>query len=657
MKIYSLIQIFILINLIYNVDNLIAQDFEQFGAGSDILDNRQDSVFNKSNTVKRLRNNVKELLYDSKSTFYFTENHILNGDMHNNIDTLVRLLHRYDFNAKNNYLYQDLGSLGSPIQPVFYQQPRQIGQSLGFNRLNYYILEPENVKYYNTYSPFTRLNYADGGDKRTDVSGIFSRNINPNWNIGFGVYRLSSRVLLGNRVFNTDRAAIFDQILFHSNHISKKKRYVLLLHVNLTNLRLTETGGLNTDEELDVNNRDEFFTLNFRTLDNRLEGISSKKRKNWAYLYQHYQIKDNRIALFNRIRYTVERYVYRDANYNENQAIYPDLLVSTLNNPLDDTVRFKTLSTTLGFKGQIKDLSYSFSTQLNTYQYKTVFLDSDTIGKVDSTIALNNQIFYHGKFKYTLAKHALQFNISLIDRNQFILNLEYHSPLLFIKARRIKYQPSLLQSIYRNNFFSWDNRDSLRHTFANEVTAGLSLKVHKTLKIEPYFSYKYVKDLVFWDTASMVNQFDRNIMMGQIGMNLSFQNKFLKQYLSVKYTFQNFDEVLRQPTLWATYYIYIYFKIKKAIDVQVGLDLHWHSEYFSDSYNPVLQQFHIQNISRVGNYLQGETFVLIGFRKTTLFGKVTNILEGLLRKGYFSTLDYVAQRRVFSFGFRWYFFD
>ncbi len=656
MKIYFLFFLFVFPFLIFGnlSTGLLAQNLPNINQSENQSQNLTDK---KSKFVEE---NAEEV-YGANTTYFFNEKHIFESkSIRNPIDTLANFLYRYDYNSRHNYLYQHLGTFGSPITSIFYELPNKIGQQLGLDRLHYFLHEPKDIKYYDTYSPFTKIEYANGADRRDEIAGEFAYNINANWNVGFEIDRLSSRLMLGDEVISTDRAAILERYLFKVSHTSKKKKYALLFNSNFSNLRLLETGGLNSDDELDPNNRDLFFNINYRTLDNRVENITSRKRKNWLYLYHQYQFKDSTFAIFHRGKLTSERFVYLDEDYNNHPDFYDSLFANSSNVTFSDTVRFRTISNTFGIKGKIKNLFYSLSAKLNNYTYQTTFLDPDSVGlNVDSTFTIENQLFYNAILGYKLNKNSLKIKGDFIDKDQYALDIELKLPFFSIQAKTIKFQPTLQQSIYRSNFFAWDNRDSLRNTTADEINIRSSFKLFKNFTIEPFASYKRIKSLVFWDQTRTISQSEDTIPIeiGQLGINVSFKSKHFKQTFNYRYTYQNRDDIVRQPLYFANYSVAYYNTFKNTIKLDLGFDFHWNSSYFSDSYYPAIQQFNLQNISAVGNYIQSEFFVVLGLKKTSLFFKMTNLLEGLFREGYFATLDHVGQSRAFNIGFRWYFFD
>lgn len=621
----------------------------------------------KKSDDKVLSSNKTEI-YGARTTFQFNEQNILNNDTNfSNIDTSDHLIHRYTFNTRHDYLYQTLGRFGTPIKPIFYQAPADIGEYLGLNRLHYFLTEAEDVSYYNTYSPFTRIIFSDGGDKRTQILGTFSRNINKRWNLGIEFDRIVSRRMLGDRRVGDERAAALQRLLFFMSHISDNQRYKLLANASYSDMRQAETGGLVLDTLNQLENREEFFKLGIGSFRNRFEGVNSRKSKNWAYLYHEYNF-DAALSFFHRLSFKAERYIYEDLAYSEHKEIYD----STLTNFYDsifsrlptyvfaDTVKFRTLSNTRGFKGRIGRFSYLLGVEDRRYEYALKFVDTDSAGLMrDSTISIPKQFFYEGALAYRAKDMRLKLNAKLNNSDLYQLKFALKMPFIDLKAKKISFQPSLFQTAYRGNFISVNQRDSLANTQVIEFDAHLKFNLFdKRLYIEPFFKYQNIQNIVYWDSLSQVRQFSEPIETTQIGFKIDWTTKFLRQGVQFRFIQQNNDSILRQPTQWVNYYIYFYKNFKKAVNLKIGFDIHWHNQYFSDAYDPRIQQFRLQDRSNVGGYLQSEAFAILGLKKTSLFFRTSNLLKEVFREGYFETLGYMGQdRRWLTLGFKWHFYD
>ena len=88
-------------------------------------------------------------------------------------------------------MYQDLGELGTPMRPVFLQVPQQLGAQSGYYVFSPYAYQNEDVKYFDTKSPYTDMYIALGGNNQNILRFDMAQNISPRWNVGFDIQRFT----------------------------------------------------------------------------------------------------------------------------------------------------------------------------------------------------------------------------------------------------------------------------------------------------------------------------------------------------------------------------------------------------------------------------------------------------------------------------------
>ena len=123
---------------------------------------------------------TKQIYGPRTSRYYYEEDVFFNTFALRQVDTVIRNFHRFDEVRRNENLYQDLGTEGTAIRPIYYQVPENIGVSSGFNVYDVY-WEREKIKYWDTKSPFSNMNVVLGGRGRSITRATYSRNISPNW--------------------------------------------------------------------------------------------------------------------------------------------------------------------------------------------------------------------------------------------------------------------------------------------------------------------------------------------------------------------------------------------------------------------------------------------------------------------------------------------
>src|SRR5690606_29073531 len=120
------------------------------------------------------------------------------------VDTTIRDFHKFDEAERRDNLYQHLGTVGTPMNPIYLQLPDVIGARPGFNGIDPY-WERERIRYWDTKSPYSNMYVILGGRGRSITRATYSRNISPNWNFGLtyrGMFidKQVSRIGKGDRI-------------------------------------------------------------------------------------------------------------------------------------------------------------------------------------------------------------------------------------------------------------------------------------------------------------------------------------------------------------------------------------------------------------------------------------------------------------------------
>jgi hypothetical protein len=96
---------------------------------------------------------------------------------------------------------------------------------------------------------------------------------------------------------------------------------------------------------------------------------------------------------------------------------------------------------------------------------------------------------------------------------------------------------------------------------------------------------------------------------------------------------------------------------KKALFGQIGVETFVMDDFKADAYNPVLQQFYLQNNFTIPSYPVVDFFITTDIKNFNLFLKMAHVNQGFPKEGYFSTPYYTGMQRSFIFGLKWMFFD
>ncbi|MBN1927234.1 MAG: hypothetical protein JW798_15480, partial [Prolixibacteraceae bacterium] len=189
-----------------------------------------DSVMSNAETVK------SEIKVWTLKNQYSTINEI-------ELDTANLNFHNYNPIFKKSISNNYLGYLGAPYQSNIFFDREETPEYYFLKNINHYYTSPEEVKYYNTTTPFAVLRYEEGSRSDQDqqmFTAFFSRNIDPGTNFGF---RYDAHKSKGQYVFHESLHEHLN--IFFSRNSERYNAYVSVL--TGTNM-VVENGGISKDE-------------------------------------------------------------------------------------------------------------------------------------------------------------------------------------------------------------------------------------------------------------------------------------------------------------------------------------------------------------------------------------------------------------------------
>jgi hypothetical protein len=216
--------------------------------------------------------------------------------------------------------------------------------------------------------------------------------------------------------------------------------------------------------------------------------------------------------------------------------------------------------------------------------------------------------------------------------------------------------PSFYMRHYVSNHYIWDNDDfdkEMRMRIEGELDfplTGTNLKA----------GVETIKHYTYLDGNALPQQATESVKVANVTLTQNFRLGIL--HLDNEVTWQkSSSDVLPLPT-WNLYHnLYILTKIaKKVLNVQLGADLRYFSEYYVPTYAPALQQFHIQsedNRMKLGNYPFINVYVNFQLKRTRVFVMLYHVNEGSGSRKYFHSPHSPLNQRMLKFGVSWNFYD
>ena len=592
--------------------------------GSGILDDSTQLVYGPTTSAYTFQRNIK-----------------FNQPKFQTIDTSMLNLERFTTRDRLGQTYQDLGNNGTAMWPTFFQTPDRIGARPGFDAYNIYVKTPDDIKYYDTKSPFINLFAGLGGQGRSLVDFSFSRNVNPNWNLGFDITKLTSDKQIGAIRNEGDRNVVGTTFDFYSYYKSPNGKYTMLANVISFTHTVDETGGVLVAE--DDTTRAGIFeyqdaVINLRTAENTDKRLQ-------LHQYHQYQYSDF-LAFYLETDYITRSHGFTETDLGGND-FYGEVLIDE--SETSDAADFKSLENEAGIKGNIDKFFYNLYIRRRdlafTYKYYKPF----------TTIGEN----YGGaRLRFDLnERNNLDSHFEFLQGGNYKLTGTLTNPLFNVKYESKLFQPGLMQQDFFGNHYEWHNNFS--NIFTNELEGKINVPLSFGV-LSPKVTFKTIDNYTYFDQQIRPAQADGGILVSTYGLdlNLSLKNMFFLQG-DARFTTVTGEsaDFLRIPDFFFNGKLYYEGKwFNDYMPVQVGVNFYYRSEYFANSYDPIIQQFYLQDDFLLESYMAADLFLNMRVDKVFIFAKMThiNMPNG---DGYIVTPFYPGQERVFDLGVRWLFFD
>ncbi|WP_345246513.1 putative porin [Nibrella saemangeumensis] len=602
-----------------------------------------------------------KVIYGPTTTRFFLESDVFNNRRTlYTIDTLLDGVHMYNFVQRNENLYQDLGSLGTPMRPVFYLPPAQIGAQTGYSVYSPYAYQTQQVRYYDTKSPFTNMYLVLGGRNQNLLNFDLAQNITPRWNVGINVQRFTSQKQFGTSGSSDPQRLLVENwgFLGHTNYRSKNEKYTLLLHFNHMNHEMADQGGLLDgiqlvgDDTIQVQ-----YDYEGRA---RLNQAGTRELRNDWHLYHQY-VLDQGLQVYHRLDYRRHINGFTDEDISTDlplsaaegiRPFYPSILYDSTKTIQD--VRYRLVDNNFGLKGIYRGFNYRAYYRQRFYRQNGRYNDSPTTFNTYRTQRLENFVGLWLGYYFPDSTSRITAEAEYLLGRDFRLEGQLESRWFTAGYRSIFSSPTLIQERFQSNNFFWRNNFGLQGT--NHAYGMLNLRLKKW-RFQPALDYFLLNNYIYFDTHAAPRQFTGAFSVLRTGLGAQYRTGKFQALSQAYYTLVSRGDLLRAPKFFLNARIAYDFLYAKVLFIQTGVELHYKSRYFADAYMPVSQQFHLQNDQQVEGYLLADVFANLRINRVRLFVKMSHANQGLFVPGYYVAPGYLQMRRTFGFGVHWYLFD
>lgn len=608
----------------------------------------------------------KDSIEVPKHIYYFQENQFNTGDTSfSSIDTT---LDHFQVYTNRNHLGNN-GLAHIWLTPILLPE---LGLNYSQNNFAQYSFINNHSNYYNTTAPYTQIFYVLGAKKEQYLNALHTQNVNRNLNFAASFKRARSDGFYQRQ--NTNHNAFN----LSSNYKTANQRYALLSGIIYNSLKYVENGGLKNDTSFESGN-----TLNKSLIPVSLYSAQRKIRERSAYIKQFINLGSKQEEKIND-SVTIKKLIPRSSfshsvfiqdhsnlyldNEKDEFGFYSNFYSDTAkaadslyywkveNELMWNTIKRPSTSNRLRLGGNI-GVKHNY-TELKQY----VHLDTSKKNLLDvnyNNVIVKGRLFNYGtnqKFlfdmygSYVVKGYGEQgYDLGLTLKQQIKNELNY----IQFQGIAKRQAPDLFYQHYVSNHFIWNNQ------FEKSSTQWLDLRfVSKKLFLEMGGSIIQYNNFVYLDNVAIPKQFQQNFKIASAFINKDLHIK--KFTLSNRIIYQKSldSSVIRIPEIIAHESLYFTLNLfKKALLVNVGIDIFYNSLYYANAYMPATGQFYLQNSKQIGNYPFFDVFLSMKIKTARIFLKYEHFNAGFMGNTYYAAPNYPMPDQAFKFGINWSVFN
>lgn len=582
------------------------------------------------------------------------------------LDTFVDHFHNYHPGFTNVLTASYLGNYGTPvIDNDFFNRKSSVNYFFLKSR-DTYVLTPEKIQYYNTRTPYTRLDFSQSENRvvknETRFNVFHSQNINPYLNFTF---RINLAKSAGQYIAQESKNNF---ITLYSSYNSQNLNIYFGFITN--NVKNNENGGL-LDEKLIFNGADSDI------LNVNLNSSSSLFRANYYYINSEYRfgktiVTETDTALFRPTFGALFEVMYERNNHDfiDNEETGNNYFENTYFDEeyTKDSVRFNRLNFVFQLK-QYENANRKYSFGKRAYIasdfVKSMSPGSDTlifttdINKYSNVytgggIFRQTGKFWNWKFDgklYLAGAKAGQTELAGIISKPFKIARDSSSALI-ITGTINNMAPDYFQSEYYSNHYRWNNDFNMEQRM--DLNGSI---VSPEFKFKLSANYAIINNYIYNNYQGIPAQTGKELLVLSAFADKNFGFRGLHLHTRVLWQKVSDKNYIHLPDLSAFISAYYKFVISKVMFAQIGVDTRYNTKYYADAYSPATGLFYLQKEKEYGNYPYIDVFANLRLKRTRAFFKMSNIGTNFLDGEYFTVPYYPMPRSTFRFGISWLFYD
>lgn len=586
-----------------------------------------------------------------------------------------------------------LGYTGVSQRDLFFNPRKAIGFDEGLHALDAYMLNPQDINYFNARAPYTLLSLFSslGGSVEQLFKVVHTQNVKPNWNVGLMMNFNGSRGYYSTNGILAQNVSGFNFGLFTWYH-SVNKRYNLLANVLFNSLKAPETGSILKDTIFNSSNS----SFNKTGEPVRLPGSFTNWKSTGIYIKQFYYIGHidslNQGKAFSKNVLPTQRVAYtfyfnqRKYNYLQNgldtYGAFPDyyfsagrsrdsLNVMHLQNEFSYSFYLRPKSAKL-LRNELKldvGLIHDF--------YKVSQFVSDTLinefgQKQLKPSKVQNETFQNITLKARLGyrfsdRINLDADIRQIVQGRNFGDLLYDAKLTLAgnkKTGRIVLGAYLQSSSPGMVYTNWiSNHYIFNNNFNNQKTTNASFNyINDALQVDLKAEYFLITDYLYFaaqpggiDATPRQYGSSVNLLKVSLGKNLQWRKLHFDNY--VVYQKTDKADLLRTPEVYTFSSLYYGTTLFDVLHSQFGVSVRYNTPYTAPSYAVGLGQFYNGPDITFTSYPIATLFFKATLDRTNLFIQYDYVNQGLFSNGFYTVNRYPQMDKTIKFGVAWTFYN
>jgi len=592
-----------------------------------------------------------------------------------NLDPLFR---------KRGHYYLSKGTLGQSHLDLYptlisdFEWHYQPDVNAGYRRT------PFNISFYQTRKPYSLLSYSSSLKKEYTLRVLHTQNITPRWNFSLDYLLLNPDPIFSNEDTKNNYLSLT------SNYYSSDSRYQVYATLLWQKWNIGENGGITSDAIFRNNMLSDFSGM-------PVNDYTARSLYNDWHFYTHQSY--NFVRQVQQVRERLELQVNQSDSTLLDTVVYYDTILPASHHVVNPGVVGFDFSTHRSARRYNLDSTTVHHYSMWLYWTNDAYNDSIyanplkvTVGAQPHWYRINERdsLSYHWQNVTATAQAALRIGHDTLATTVFhtlgdeMLRNDYQyeahfthrfgsRSMLTLSASQLVQQPDFFYLHYHSNGYSWDaphlkknrlQRYALQYSLSDNTsdTIGLRTGSHRS-GIQGEILAHHIGRTTWLrasDTLLIPTQNNKDfwLLQGRVALQFTLWDWLhceMEHFLQHSTDDSQWDVPLwaTKNTLYADFHLF-----HRALRMQTGVDIRYHSPYYAESYNAPAGAFIHQRDIEVGNYLWGDLFINMQVRKVTIFLKAGH-LNALweLNPNYFLLPHYPGNKFGFYYGLTWRFFD